>query len=105
MLSSDIVTPQSELSSDSSNGDKPFISSDDDDKLHLIQQFELSDLIRNLNLTKDKTELLPSRLQERGIYLIKVCIQKYAHIEREVKDCPVFMKCRSTPAIALMLMG
>jgi hypothetical protein len=36
----------------------------DEDKPHLLQQAELNDLIRDLQLSKEKSELLASRLKE-----------------------------------------
>ena len=35
-----------------------------DENLHLLQQAELNDLIRDLQLSKEKSELLASRLKE-----------------------------------------
>ena len=40
---------------------------DADNSPHLLGQAELNDLVRDLELTKEKTELLGPRLQERNL--------------------------------------
>jgi len=53
-----------ESTSESSDHDEEEYLELDHDQPHLINQSELNDLVRDLNLTKDKAELLASRLSE-----------------------------------------
>ena len=55
-----------ESTSDTETGEGGMYVPDADNSLHLLGQAELNDLVCNLELTKEKAELLGSRLQERN---------------------------------------
>ena len=55
-----------ESTSDTETGEGDMYVLDADNSPHLLGQAELNDLVCNLELTKEKAELLGSRLQERN---------------------------------------
>ena len=55
-----------ESTSDTETGEGGMYVPDADNSPHLLGQAELNDLVCNLELTKEKAELLGSRLQERN---------------------------------------
>ena len=57
-------TYESRVSSAESSTDKMYAANIDEKKAHLLGQLELNDLVRDLFLPKEKTELLSSRLQQ-----------------------------------------
>ena len=58
------TSDEEELSDDGASAEDVFEADLADDKPHLLQQPQLNDLIRDLQLSKEKSELLASRLQE-----------------------------------------
>ena len=56
-----------ESSSDTDSGEGDMYFLDTGNSPHLLGQAELNDLVRDLELTKEKAELLGSRLQERNL--------------------------------------
>ena len=56
-----------------------YVPEDTVPKPHLIDQEDLSDLIRNLNLTKEKSEILSSRLQEWHLLAPEVKVAVYCN--------------------------
>ena len=68
---------------------KPSTSRDPDfegkgDKPHKLSQAELSDLIRDLGLSKEKAEILVSRLQQWNLLESDVRISQYRKRHREL---------------------
>jgi len=61
-----------------------------DDKPHRLSQAELSDLIRDLDLSKEKAELLGSRLQQWNLLQRDVRVSQYRHRHRDL--LPFFEK-------------
>lgn len=61
-----------------------------DDQPHRLSQSELSDLIRDLDLSQEKAELLGSRLQQRNILQHDARVSKYRQNQRDL--LPFFEK-------------
>ena len=57
-----------ENTDDTRDGDFETVHSTPEKQPHLISQGELNDLVRNLDLTKTKAEILGSRLQQWNLY-------------------------------------
>ena len=66
------------LNSEDPDFDDGFMSS----KPHLISQHELNDLIRDLDLPKNKAELLGSRLQQWNLLDENVKVCKYRYLRK-----------------------
>ena len=72
-----IQTTLGEEANDSESSGDPFTDDQDSKKPHLLNQKELDDLIRDLNLPKNKSELLASRLKEWNFLLLSCRITNY----------------------------
>ena len=79
-----------EISNEDVQNDSEFKPKSSTDKIHRISQDELSDLIRDLNLSKEKAELLASRLQQWNILEENVKVSIYR--DRQQRFCPFFKK-------------
>src|SRR5215813_67471 len=56
---------------------------EDDNRSKLFSQVEINDLVRDLNLIKDATELLGSRLKSRNLLLPGVSFSWFRHCEKD----------------------
>ena len=68
-----------------------------------FDQRELNDLVRDLNLSKDQSELLASRLQERGMLRKEVNVTLYRTREKDLlnhfKEDDSFVYCPDSPEL------
>lgn len=62
---------------------------DADNAPHLLGQDELNDLVRDLELTKKKAELLGSRLQEWNFLKPSTEISHFRNRHMQFSGCPV----------------
>lgn len=63
--------------------DDNFVASDIDNSTKLFNQAALNDLVRDLDLSKEKAELITSRLQKRNMLQPEVTFYWYRHREVE----------------------
>ena len=71
-----------------SDSDPESLDNDNDNEPNRFNQDDLSDLIRDLNLPKESTELLASRLKERNFLRAKTNVTFYRN--REGNFLPYF---------------
>ena len=70
--------------------DKPYVSHGESSAPHILTQDELNDLVRDLELSKSKTELLASRLQQWNLLKENVQITSFRNRRQQLE--PFFRK-------------
>ena len=70
--------------------DKPYVSHGESSVPHILTQDELNDLVRDLELSKSKTELLASRLQQWNLLKENVQITSFRNRRQQLE--PFFRK-------------